>query len=267
MKKILTTAFLFLMFLKCAQAATNNALTDEQLLKIKFDQKMDSQVSSNLVFRDEAGKQIQIGSLFQKRPVVLMMGYYSCPMLCTLVLNGAIKTFQDMKWSVGEQFDVIFVSIDPDETPKLASEKLKAYLRSYGRGKASGWHFLTGSKDSIAKLTDEVGFHYAYDPAFKQYAHPSGLVILTPDRKVERYLFGVTYSAKELNSALHDASTEKHGSVVEQFILLCCQYNPLRGKYGNLVMDGVRVGGVVMVLALGAIIFIPRKPRKPGMPK
>jgi protein SCO1/2 len=176
-------------------------------------------------------------------------------MLCTLVLNGAISTFQDLKWSVGENFDVIFVSIDPNETPQLAAKKRKTYLRSYGRGNPDGWHFLTGDKTSIQRLADEVGFHFAYDPAIKQFAHPSGFVVLTPDGKIARYFFGVTYSAAELNSALRDASAEKTGSPVGQFILLCFHYSPLTGKYGNLIMVAVRVSGIAMMVALGAIIF------------
>jgi protein SCO1/2 len=238
-----------------ANAATNNSLTDAQLLQIKFDQKLNSQVSPNLIFRDSTGKQIQFGDYFGKRPIVLVLGYYGCPMLCTLVLNGAISTFQDLKWSIGENFDVIFVSIDPNETPKLAADKLKTYLRSYGRGKPGGWHFLTGDKNAIQKIADEVGYHFAYDPRIKEFAHPSGLIILTPDGKVSRYLFGVSYSAAELNSALRDASAEKTGSPVEQFVLLCFHYSPLTGKYGNLIMIAVRVSGIAMMVALGAIIF------------
>jgi protein SCO1 len=256
--KIITTITAFLLLLS-ANAATNNALTDAQLLQIKFDQKINSQVSEDLPFRDETGKPVRLGDYFRKKPVILILGYYSCPMLCTLVVNGAITAFQDLKWSVGDQFDVIFVSIDPRETPQMAAEKKKISLRRYGRGSADGWHFLTGDESSIRKLADEVGFRYAYDPAFKQYAHPSGIIVLTPKGKVERYLFGVTYSPKALNSALRDASKERTGSRVEQFILLCCQYNPLRGKYGGAVLIGVRIGGVAMVIALGAFMLSPRK--------
>jgi protein SCO1/2 len=263
MKAIVTISIL-LLFSFFAKAATNNSLSDEQLLQIKFDQKLNSQISRDLVFRDEGGKQIQIGNYFGNRPIVLVLGYYGCPMLCTLVLNGAISTFQDLKWSVGENFDVIFVSIDPDEMPQLAAEKKKAYLRSYGRGKADGWHFLTGDKNPIQKLADETGFHFAYDPRIKEFAHPSGLVILTTDGKVSRYLFGVTYSAAELNSALREADAKKIGSPVGQFILLCFHYAPNTGKYGNQIMIAVQVSGIAMMITLGAIILrqTRRKPEK-----
>ena len=253
--KTIFTILILSAFLFSINAATNNSLSDDQLLQIKFDQKLNSQISSDLIFHDETGMQIQIGNYFSKRPIVLVLGYYGCPMLCTLVLNGAVSTFQDLKWSVGENFDVIFVSIDPKETPQLAAEKKKTYLRSYGRGKPEGWHFLTGDKNSTQTLADEVGFHFAYDPAIKQFAHPSGLIILTPDGKVSRYLFGVTYPAKELNSALREADAKKIGSPVGQFILLCFHYAPITGKYGNQIMIAVRVGGIVMMVALGAIIL------------
>jgi protein SCO1/2 len=259
--------FILTSFLLPANAA-NNSLSDEQLLQIKFDQKINSQVAPDLIFRDETGKQIRFGNYFGKRPIVLMLGYYSCPMLCTLALNGAVSTFQDLKWTVGENFDVVFVSIDPNETSQLAAEKKKTYARSYGRGNSDGWHFLTGDTNSIQKLADEIGFHFAWDPAMKQFAHPSGFVVLTPDGKISRYFFGVTYSATELNSALRDASAEKTGSPIEQFILLCFHYSPLTGKYGNLVMNLVRGGGIVMLLALGAIVFSQQNRRKkPEKPK
>jgi protein SCO1/2 len=264
MKTIFAIAILF-SFLLFANAAPNS-LSDEQLLQIKFDQKLNSQVSPDLVFRDETGNQIRLGDYFGKRPTVLILGYFGCPMLCTLVLNGAVSSFQDLKWSVGENFDVIDVSIDPNEMPQLAAEKKKTYVRSYGRGNPDGWHFLTGDKNSIQKLADEVGFHFAWDPAIKQFAHPSGLVILTPDGKVSHYIFGVTYSAADLNSALRGAGANKTGSPVEQFILLCFHYSPLTGKYGNLIMIAVRVGGIAMMIALGAIIFRQTR-RKPEPPK
>jgi protein SCO1 len=252
---IITILFSFLFYANAAP----NSLSDEQLLQIKFDQKINSQVSPDLIFRDETGKQIHLGDYFGERPTVLILGYFGCPMLCTLVLNSAVSSFQDLKWSVGENFDVIDVSIDPNETPQLAAEKKKNYVRSYGRGNPDGWHFLTGNKNSIQKLADEVGFHFAWDPAIKQFAHPSGLVILTPDGKVSHYIFGVNYSAADLNSALRDAGADKTGSPVEQFILLCFHYSPLTGKYGNLIMIAVRVSGIAMVLALGAIIFKPTR--------
>ncbi|HEX3627432.1 MAG TPA: SCO family protein [Verrucomicrobiae bacterium] len=268
--------------------AAQNSLTDTQLLQIKYDQKPGSQVSPNLVFRDETGKQVRLGDYFGTRPIVLVPGYYRCPMLCSFIMEGLIESFRDLKWNAGEQFDVVFVSIDPKEDPALAAAKKKLYLRDYGRaGTENGWHFLVaatnqfgalvgrsqvelpppspGAHDNkaIDTLADEIGFRFAYDAASKQYAHPAGFVVLTPDGKVAHYFFGVTFSAKEVDAALRHANARKTDSPVRDFILLCCEYSPLRGKYGNLVMDVVRAGGFGMVAALG-IYFIRPMRRKPA---
>jgi protein SCO1/2 len=165
---------------------------------------------------------------------------------------------------VGNQFDVINVSIDPKETPALAAAKKRTYLKRYGRhGAAAGWHFLTGDDAAIHKLANEAGYRYVYDPRSKQFAHPSGLVILTPDGKVSHYLFGVTYSPNELDSALRDAAARKTGSPIQQFILLCFHYSPITGKYGKLIMTVVRVSGVATLAALGFVVF-RRKPAAGG---
>lgn len=261
--------------------AANNSLTDEQLLQIKFDQRPGAEVSPGLTFRDETGKQVHLGDYFGKRPLVLMLGYYGCPMLCTLTLNGATESFRNLKWSIGKDFDVVFVSIDPNEASSLAAAKKKTYVRDYGRAdSATGWHFLVASRqaaanvspdqrgfsespprdNSIQTLADEVGFHYAYDAGLKQFAHPSGFVILTPDGKVSRYFFGINFSPAEVDAALRGASVKKISSPVAEFILLCCEYSPFRGKYGTFVMDIVRGGGVVTIAALG--VFFVRSGRR-----
>ena len=153
---------------------------------------------------------------------------------------------QDLKLDVGREFDVINVSIDPRETPQLAAAKKANYLKrlTAARGADAGWHFLTGSETSIRELAGETGYHYAYDPAAKEFAHPSGLIILTPDGKIAHYLFGVTYSADNLNAALRDAGARKVGSPIQQLFLLCFHYSPFTGRYGHLIMDVVRVSGV-----------------------
>jgi protein SCO1/2 len=260
MKKLFT--ILFSISILFPAIAANDSLTDEQLLQIKFDQKLNSQVSPDLVFRDETGKKVRLGDYFGKRPIVLMLGYYKCPMLCTLTLDGATESFRDLKWSAGKNFDVIFVSIDPSETPKLAAEKKKTYLRDYGRpGSENSWHFLTGDKVPIQTLANEIGFHFAYDAGLKEFVHPSGFVVLTPEGKTAHYFYGITFSPKEVDTALRDADVKKIDSPVQELILLCCEYSPLRGKYGYLVMDIIRVGGIGMVLAMGFYFF--RSARKP----
>src|SRR5438105_2374187 len=165
--------------------AHSQLLTDETLAKLSFEQKLSSQASLDLVFRDEAGRQVRLGEFFGHKPAILVLGYYECPMLCTLALNGMVEALEDIKWNIGNQFDVINVSINPRETSALAAAKKRTYLKRYGRaGAAHGWHFLTGDEPAIEQLARQVGFQYAYDPSSRQYAHPSGLIILTPQGKV-----------------------------------------------------------------------------------
>ena len=207
------------------------ALSDAALARISFEQKLNAQVSLDLPFRDESGQAVRLGDYFGRKPVILVLGYYQCPMLCTLVANGMIESLEDVKWSIGHEFDVVHVSIDPRETPELAAAKKRNYLKRYGRsGAAQGWHFLTGQDAAIKRLADEVGFQYAYDAPSHQYAHASGLIILTPQGKVARYLFGVTYSPADLFQALAVASANKVGSPVQRLILLCFHYNPIRSR-------------------------------------
>ncbi|MGH7971104.1 MAG: SCO family protein, partial [Limisphaerales bacterium] len=169
-------------------------LPAETLSQIRFDQRINAQVPLDLAFRDDMGRRVALSQYFDRKPVVLVLGYYQCPMLCTLVLNGLVAALEDVKWTAGTEFEVVDVSINPLETPPLAAAKKSTYLRSYGRaGAAAGWHFLTGDASSIKQLADMVGFHYAYDPVSKQYAHPSGVIVLTPKGKVSQYVFGVTY--------------------------------------------------------------------------
>jgi protein SCO1 len=233
------------------------ALVDADLKKITFEQKLNQKVSRGLHFLDEDGHDVKLGDYFGKRPVILVLGYYGCPMLCTLVFNGMVEGLQDLKAGIGDEFEVVHVSIDPHETPALAAAKKKTYLRRYGRaGAATGWHFLTGDKASIQQLANEVGFHYAYDEKSRQYAHPSGLIILTPEGKISHYLFGVNYSGEEINSAIKVASAGRVGSPVEQVLLLCFHYSPMTGKYATAVMIAVRIGAAATVLLLARWIIV-----------
>lgn len=228
------------------------SLTESNLTRITFEQKLNAQVSPDLSFRDEAGRRIKLGDYFGRKPVILVLGYYECPMLCTLTANGMIESLEDLKWNIGNQFDVINVSINPAETPALAAAKKQTYLKRYGRaGAATGWHFLTGEEPAIQTLADEVGFHYAYDPTIQQYAHPSGLVILTPEGRVAKYLFGVKFSPNELYAGLNGAAGHHIGSRIQQLVLLCFCYSPIKGKYGNVIMLGVRLFGAATLLGLG----------------
>jgi protein SCO1 len=249
-----------------SSASTNAAstLSDSTLNQIKFDQKLNSRVRLDLPFRDENGNTVKLGDYLGKKPVILDLGYYRCPMLCTLVMNGMVECLQDLKMDIGKQFDVISVSIDPKETPALARDKKKTYLKRYGRdGAAAGWHFLTGDQPSIKALTAEVGFRYRYDPVIKQFAHPSGFIVLTPAGKVARYFFGIDYRPKEVDRALQKAGRNQTGSAVQQLILLCFHYSPLKGKYGNLIMAIVRASGVLtMIVLCGVVLLVTQRKRR-----
>lgn len=255
MKLVLAiTIFLF------SVAARAGQLPDSTLREIRFDQKIGAQVPFDVGFRDENGGAVRLGDYFGKKPVVLVLGYYRCPMLCTLVSNGLIESIQDLKADVGSQFDVLDVSISPTEKPEDAAAKKREDLRHYGRhGAENGWHFLTGDEAAIRRLTEAVGFRFAYDSTVKQYAHPSGFIVLTPQGKVSRYFFGVDFKARELSQALRAASTEKTGSPIRQLFLLCFHYSPIGSKYGALILNSVRGIGILTLLALA--IFVTRSVR------
>ncbi len=233
---------------------TLHAISDSDLGSIQFDQKISQLVSRDLVFRDETGKNVSLDSFLDKRPVLLLMGYYKCPMLCNMALNGMVECLQDLRGAGQDRFQLIFVSIDPKETPALAAAKKEIYLKRYGRKNAAEqWHFLTGAQASITALSEQIGFHSVYDPATGQYAHPSGFVVLTPRGRIYRYFFGIQFSAAELDQSLRSASSEKTGSRVKEFILLCFHYAPLKGKYAAIVLAVVRGAGVA---TLGGLAFI-----------
>lgn len=227
------------------------------LRDVAFDQLLGATVPLELALRDEAGRDVRLGEYFGKKPVVLSLVYYGCPMLCTLTLNGLASALSILSFDVGREFEVVTVSFEPKETPELAAEKKKAYLARYKRpGAAAGWHFLTGDAASIGRLTRAVGFRYAWDAETGQYAHPAGILVLTPEGKIARYLYGIEYAPKDLRLALVEASRNRIGSPVDQFLLLCYQYDPATGKYGAVVMRTVRTAGILTVLALGTFITL-----------
>jgi protein SCO1/2 len=227
------------------------------LNKIGIDQRLNEQVPLDLVFKDESGRELKLGELFGKRPVVLALVYYECPMLCTQVLNGAVSALSILTFDVGKEYDVIAVSINPKETPALAAEKKKAYVQRYKRPQtAAGWHFLTGDEQNIQKLAAAVGFRYAFDPDIQQYAHGAAIEILTPRAVVSKYFYGIEFSPRDLRFGLIDASDERIGTVVDNALMLCYHYDPATGKYGAAAIDAIRVGGIATLTALLSFMFI-----------
>jgi protein SCO1 len=225
---------------------------------VRIDQRLDEQVPLNLIFRDEAGRSVALRDYFGNKPVILVLAYYRCPRLCTEVLNGLLDSLTALRtFDVGNQFNVVTVSFDPRETADLANAKKRTYVDNYGRpGAEDGWHFLTGDKPSIDALTEAVGFHYNYDPNADQFAHASGIMVLTAQGRVARYFYGIKYPPRDLRLGLVEASLGRIGSPVDQVLLFCFHYDPATGKYGAAVLNIVRLGGVVTVLALGAFFIV-----------
>ena len=224
---------------------------------VGIDQKLGVQVDPNLVFRDESGRAVRLSEYFGRRPLILALVYYKCPMLCTMVLNDLARSMNSMRASCGEEFDVLTISFDPHETPELASEKKKQYLRAYQRAHAAeGWHFLTGPADSIDRLTKTVGFRYVWDAKYQQFAHASGIIVLTPEGKTSRYFFGIDYAPSDLQLSLDEASEGKAVSVADQILMFCFHYDPSVGKYTLSILRLVQAGGVLTVLLLGGSLLV-----------
>ena len=234
------------------------------LLKdVGIDQKLGQQVPLDLAFRDETGKAVQLSQYFGQRPVILSLVYFNCPMLCTQVLNGQEAAMKGLAMDAGNQFEAVTVSIDPSDRPVLASVKKQMYVGMYGRADAAqGWHFLTGDEAQIKQLADAVGFRYAYDPDSKQFAHASVIMVLTPDGKISKYFYGIQYSPRDLRLGLVEASARKIGTPVDSILLFCYHYDPHTGKYGLLISRLIQAGGLLTVLAIGAMmLFFFRRER------
>lgn len=241
------------------------ALSDSALAQIDFAQNLGAQIPMDLRFQDESGQTVRLGDYFGSKPVILVLGYYGCPMLCTLVLNGLAEGLQDLKWRAGSEFDVVSVSINPKEGPTLAAAKKRTYVKRYGRsGAAEGWHFLTGKEPEIQMLARTVGFGYRFETVTQQYAHPSGVVIVTAQGKVAKYLFGVMFPSRDLYDSLRDAGANQIGSPIQRLILLCFHYNPLTGKYSGTIMALVRMFSIVTVVGLAALILRSARRPKPA---
>jgi protein SCO1/2 len=230
---------------------------------VGIDQKLNDQLPLDLVFKDEKGASVKLGDYFGKRPVVLSLVYYQCPMLCNQVLNGMVTAFKVMAFKPGEEFEVVTVSFDPRETYELAAAKKSTYVNylpeTRRAGAAAGWHFLTGDEASIKRLTDAAGFRYHFDEATNQFAHASAIFVTTPQGKLARYFYGIEYAPRDLRLGLIEAADNKIGSPVDQLLLYCYHYDPATGKYGARVMNVMRAGGIVTLLAMVGMFLIMRR--------
>ncbi len=230
------------------------------LTKIGIDQKLGEQLPFDTELKDESGKAVKFGDYFSKgRPVVLALVYYECPMLCNQVLNGLTGSLKGMALEAGKDFDVVALSFDARENdkPELAKNKKASYVERYGRpGTENGWHFLTGSQESIDKVTQAAGFNYKWDEKSNQFAHAGGIMIATPEGKISRYLYGIDYAPKDLKFGIMESAESKVGSPVDQLLLYCFHYDPSTGKYGLSILRVMRLGGIATVLGLGMMFFV-----------
>jgi protein SCO1/2 len=233
------------------------------LRDVAIEQRLNQQLPLDLTFRDEGGESVKLAQYFGKKPVVLSLVYYDCPMLCTQVLNGMVTAFRVLPFQIGKEFDVVTVSFDPRETALLAAAKKKTYVgylpQTMQPGANNGWHFLTGDEASIKQLTDAVGFRYHWDEATKQFAHASAIMMATPQGKLSRYYYGIDYSARDMRLGLIESAQNKIGSPVDQLLLYCYHYDPATGKYGAVVMNMIRLGGIATIIGIVIMLLLLRR--------
>jgi protein SCO1 len=235
----------------------NIGVHPDLLKQVRFDQQLGHTIPLDLTFTDEHGKMVQLRQYFGTKPVILTLVYYTCPMLCTQVLNGLDRSLENIPPTIGKQFNVVTVSIDPGDTPVLAAAKQAMYVGMYGRaGAMQGWNFLVGQQLEIKQLADAVGFHYAYDPDSKQFAHAAGIMVLTPQGKLSGYFYGVQYRERDLRFALDQASGGKIGSPIDQALMYCYHYDAHSGKYDLLISRVMKIAGGLTVLVGGIILIV-----------
>jgi protein SCO1 len=224
---------------------------------VAIEQRLDAQLPLDLEFVNEKGEKVRLGDYFHEKPIILNLVYFRCPMLCTQVLNGTLRSTQAMKFTIGDEYEIVSVSIDPTDTPEMAAAKKETYVNSYRReGADKGWHFLTGKQEAIDKLADTVGYKYRYDERSNQYAHASGIMVVTPQGRVSRYLYGIDYNPNDLRLALVESSENRIGSAVDAFLLMCYHYDPQTGKYGLIIDNVLRVAGIVTMFVLGGFLWV-----------
>jgi protein SCO1/2 len=209
-----------------------------------------------LTFFDDSGEVVTLGKYFKDRPVIVTMNYSNCPMLCSLQLNGLVDGLRGLRWTAGEEFEMVTVSIDPSETATRAAQTKQKYLGDYGRPEAAqGWHFLTGAKAHVKELADSLGFGFRYVEERGEYAHAAVTFVATPDGKLSRALYGVLYDPRTLRLSLVEASDGKIGSTVDKILLYCFHYDATKGRYGPVAVRIMQLGGGLSVLLLGVTLL------------
>lgn len=235
------------------------------LQNVGFEPPLSGQVPLDLSFRDETGRDVRLRDYFgQQKPVVLALVYYGCPMLCNQAEQGVVGSLKMLSFNAGRDYEVLFVSFDAHETPDMAAQKKESAMSHYGRPETSaGWHFLTGSQESIEALTKAVNFRYSFDTKSGIFAHASGIMLLTPDGRISRYFYGVEYPSRDVRLGLVDASAGKIGTPIDHLLLYCFQYDPSTARYSATILRIVRLGGIatVFVTVVGIWLFRRRDER------
>jgi protein SCO1/2 len=251
---------------KVAPIAAHNQ--PEIFKNVGIEQKLGTQLPLETTFRDQTGMSVSLQGYFTEKPAVLVFSYFDCPMLCPLVLEGLVRSLKPLSLGVGRDFDIFVISIDERDGPESAREKQLEIVNRYGRDDSDvGWHFLTGEKSAIEKVTQSAGFTYAWDEASKQYVHASGIFILTPQGEIARVLYGIDYTPRDIRLALVEAADGTIGNAIDQLLLYCYHYNPLTGKYGFAIMAALRLAGVSTVLAMATyIVTMLRRERRGAHP-
>jgi len=273
----LTTAFVALLAVQLPVRAgfadgmgpgvdANPVFIPESAKSVKVTEHLNSALPLDAWFTDDSGKSVQLREYFDnaKKPVLLQIGYFRCPMLCSLVSRGLVDSLKEVKLNAGPDYEVVFLSIDPNETPELAAQKKQSFLHNYARdGSTDGWHLLTGNKLQIDRVTEAAGVEYKFVAQAQQYSHPAVVVLATPQGTISRYLYGVKFDATTMRLSLIEASNNKIGTTIDQFVLTCFQFDGKQGKYAWVAINLMKLGGAVMIVFVGgAIFFLKRYERR-----
>ena len=233
--------------------------TPQELQGVDIHEHLGGPLPRDAVFRDTEGRSVKLGDAFDgKRPTLLVFAYHTCPMLCSLVLDATVTALNDVRWTVGDEFDVVSISIDPRDTPETATKKRAQVVGNYARAKGStkGWRFLVGDEENIRRVTNAVGFQYNYDARQKQYAHPAAIYLLTPQGNIARYLYGIQYPPGDIRLGLLEASEGRSISTTEKLLLYCYHYDPQGKKYSLVALNVMRLGGAVTLVLLGGFLTL-----------